>query len=74
MGGVDRKVFEYEVMENDNFEEFMNGRAVSRNMYSEEFDPEEVAEDLVREIERYGLENSPAEPEEGYEVMESNPE
>jgi hypothetical protein len=64
----------YDVMENDDFEEFMSGTAVSGNMYGEEFDPEEVAEDLVREIERYGLEDGPAEPPEGYEVVVSNPE
>lgn len=64
----------YDAMENDDFDEFMSGTAVSRGMYGEEFDAEEVAEDLVREIERYGLEDGPAEPGEGYEVMISNPE
>ncbi|PSH02203.1 MAG: hypothetical protein BRC26_01730, partial [Nanohaloarchaea archaeon QH_8_44_6] len=63
----------YGVMEEDSFEEFMSGRAVSRGMYGEEFDAEEVAEDLVREIERYGLEDG-ASPPEGYEVTVSNPE
>jgi len=63
----------YSVMEEDSFEEFMSGRAVSRGMYGEEFDAEEVAEDLVREIERYGLEDG-ASPPEGYEVTVSNPE
>jgi hypothetical protein len=64
----------YDLMENDEFDEFMSGKAVSRGMYGEEFDPQEVAEDLVREIESYGLEDGLAEPEEGYEVMVSNPE
>ncbi len=64
----------YDVMEEDDFEEFMNGTAVSSGMYGEEFDPQEVAEDLVRQIERYGLEDGPAEPPEGYEVTVSNPE
>ncbi|AOV94491.1 hypothetical protein AQV86_01030 [Nanohaloarchaea archaeon SG9] len=63
----------YSVMEEDSFEEFMSGRAVSRGMYGEEFDAKEVAEDLVREIERYGLEDG-ASPPEGYEVTVSNPE
>lgn len=65
---------EYEVMENGEFEEFMSGTAVSRGMYGEEFDPQDVAEDLVREIERYGLEDGTAAPPEGYEVTVSNPE
>ncbi|MFB6174837.1 MAG: hypothetical protein ABEJ87_02580 [Candidatus Nanohalobium sp.] len=63
----------YEAMENDDFEEFMSGTAVSSSMYGEEFEPEEVAEDLVTQIERYGLEGG-AEPPEGYEVTVSNPE
>lgn len=65
---------EYDAMENDEFDEFMSGTAVSRFMYGDEFDAEKVAEDLTTQIERYGLENGPAEPEEGYEVMVSNPE
>lgn len=65
---------EYDAMEKGDFFECMSGTAVSSGMYGEEFDAEEVAEDLVRQIERYGLENGPAEPEEGYEVMLSNPE
>lgn len=64
----------YDVMENDDFDEFMSGTAVSSGMYGEQFDAEEVAQDLVKQIERYGLENGPAEPEEGYEVIVSNPE
>lgn len=63
----------YGVMEEDEFEELMSGTAVSSGMYGEEFDSEEVAEDLVRQIERYGLEGG-AEPPEGYEVTVSNPE
>lgn len=65
---------DYGAMEKNDFDEFMSGVAVSRGMYGEEFDPEEVAEDLVREIERYGLEDGTAAPPEGYEVMVSNPE
>jgi len=64
----------YSVMEEDEFEEFMSGKAVSSGMYGEEFDAEEAVEDLVREIERYGLEDGPAAPPEGHEVTISNPE
>lgn len=63
----------YEAMVNDEFEELTRGTAVSSSMYGEEFNPEDVAEDLVRQIEKYGLEGG-AEPPEGYEVTVSNPE
>ena len=63
----------YEVMEECIFETEATDKAISGRMYHASFDPEELAQDIHEQIQKYGLEGG-ASPPEGYEITVSNPE
>jgi hypothetical protein len=63
----------YDALENDDYRALTETEVTTSNFYGEEINPQKLAEDVIQQLDKYGV-GGKAAPPEGYEVTVSNPE